>query len=93
MMIDLKLEPIAEAVLRGAWGDELGQVTLEALLIEGYRTARLSTGDLATALGFETRFQAEEWLAGRGIALDYDLTDLDADRELLNRCLGPAHIQ
>ncbi len=89
MNITLNIPPAAEATLRDAWGQDISAAALEALLIEGYRTGKLSTGDIAEALGFETRYQAEQWLAARRVALSYTLDDLDQDRAALDRILGP----
>ena len=89
MSITLNIPTSAEATLREALGPDLGGAALEALLIEGYRTGKLSTGDIAEALGYASRFQVERWLAEHDVALNYTLADLDADRATLDRVLGP----
>jgi hypothetical protein len=61
----------------------------EQFLVANYQAGKLSTGDLAVILGFETRFQAEEWLAAHGACQNYSVDDLEADRQTLDRILGP----
>ena len=43
-------------------------------------------------LGLETRWDAEAWLAERGIPLNYDLEDLEADRRMLDRLFPLAKV-
>lgn len=69
-----------ERTLESAFGPELERAALEALAIEGYRTARLTAGEVAKVLGLETSIQAQAWLARRGVEANYSLEDLVADR-------------
>jgi predicted HTH domain antitoxin len=64
---------------------DVSQAAKEALVIESYRTGRLSIGQVARVLGLETRFQAEEWLGKHGVSWNYSPDDLQADRETLHR--------
>jgi len=89
MAITLELPPEVEETFRQALGPNVERAALEALIVEGYRTAKLSTGDIADILGFETRLEAEQWLASRGMHLNYSLEDLEDDRATLERVLGP----
>ena len=89
MNITINIPETAEAAFRQAWGQNLSRAAFEALLIEGYRSGKLSTGDIAEALNFETRLAAEQWLAARQVSLNYSLADLEADRATLDRVLGP----
>jgi predicted HTH domain antitoxin len=61
----------------------------DQFLVANYEAGKLSTGDIAVVLGLETRFQAEEWLADHGACQNYSPDDLDADRQTLERILGP----
>lgn len=83
MAISLDVSQDKERTLREAWGDDLGRAALEALVIEGYRRARLTIGEVADLLGFSTRFEAEEWLGARGVSSNYDVRELEADRRTL----------
>ncbi|NNM88122.1 MAG: hypothetical protein HKL95_06350 [Phycisphaerae bacterium] len=61
----------------------------DQFLVANYQAGRLSTGDIAVILGFDTRFQAEQWLADHGVCQNYSSEDLEADRQTLERILGP----
>jgi len=79
-------DPI-EKELQSGLGD-LNAAAKEAFLIESYRTGRLSIGDIAAILGFETKYEAEVWLGQRGVSWNYGLAELDADRETLAKVFG-----
>jgi hypothetical protein len=68
---------------------ELDGHARDQFIIINYQAGKLSTGDIANILGFETRFQAEEWLAGHEVRQNYSLNALEADRQTLDRILGP----
>ncbi len=85
LTIDLPRE--IEEALRAEWGD-LDRAAKEALIIESYRTGRLSIGEVASVLGFPSRFDAEKWLGERGVNWNYSSDDLARDRESLRRLLG-----
>lgn len=89
MAITLELPPGVEETFRNALGPNVERAAFDALIIEGYRTTKLSTGDIADILGFETRLEAEQWLTSRGMRLNYSLEDLEDDRATLERVLGP----
>jgi predicted HTH domain antitoxin len=86
-MVAFNVSPSAEHLLRRAFGNDLDRAALEALAIEAYRSAKLTAGEVARLLGLETSIQAQEWLAKRGIAMNYSLDDLNADRAELERIL------
>jgi len=86
MSISFDLPKPLEAALRAEWGD-LDQAAKEALIIESYRTGRLSIGQVAEFLGLATRFQAEKWLGERGVTWNYSPDDLEDDRGTLDRVL------
>ncbi len=83
MTVQINIPKEAEAALRGAWGNDLDRAALEALIIEGYRTGKLSLGQVAELLGLETRFQAQAWLGQRKVPMNYDLEELERDRRTL----------
>lgn len=66
----------------------LEQAAKEEFVIASYRDGKLSIGQVARVLGFETRFHAEEWLGQRGVTMNYSLDDLQADRETLSKLFG-----
>ena len=79
MPVSIDISQDAERTLRAEWGGNLEQAAKEALLIESYRTGKITVGFLAQILGL-SRWEAESWLGSRGINWNYDLSDLEADR-------------
>ena len=59
--------------------DDLAVAAREALLIDAYRTGRVSLGWLADALALGPS-AAEAWLADRGVDRPCDAADLEVDR-------------
>lgn len=84
-MVAFNIPPLIELALRRAFGNDLDRAALEALAIEAYRSATLTAGEVAKLLGLDTSIQAQDWLARRGIALNYSFDDLEADRAALAR--------
>ena len=87
MAISFELPADVENDLRKELGD-LSEAAKEAFLIENYRAGRLSVGDIAAILSFDTKCQAEQWLGQRGVTWNYGPTEFDADRKTLARVLG-----
>ena len=83
ILIDIPKE--LEQDLRAEWGD-LERAAKEALLIESYRSGKLSIGYLAEILGMGV-IEAENWLGQRGVNWNYSTEDLEADRKTLSRLL------
>ncbi len=86
MPITFQLEDDLEQQLRRDLGD-LGAAAREALLIEAYRRGKLSIGRLARTLGIGV-IQADEWLAQRGVLLNYGFEDFEADGRTLRELRG-----
>lgn len=87
MGIFLNIPPETERLLRRALGDDLDRAAIDALLIEGYRTGRLSSAEIGGILGLSDRNKVELWLAERDVPLNYSLADLEADRAALREVL------
>lgn len=81
-------DDIAER-LRAANGD-LNRSAVERIALAGYLDGTLSRYQVQRLLGFDNRWDAEEWLGSRGAALQYSNADLDQDRTNLDKLLGPA---
>lgn len=79
-------ESLAAALSRG-WGD-LSVAAKEAFAIESYRSGRISLGYLAQLLGLSGVIEAGQWLAARGVDMNYSLADLEADRATLQSLLS-----
>lgn len=86
MAITVEIPRDAEEALRREWGD-LEKAARESLLIESYRTGRLSLGLLAQTLGIPV-VQADQWLAEHRVPLNYTQDDLESDRRTLRDLLG-----
>jgi predicted HTH domain antitoxin len=83
--IHLEIDHDTQQALEEAFGQGLSRAAIEALSIEGYRTGKLSAYQVQKLLGFEDRWQTQDWLATRGIPLNYTSEDLEADRQTLDR--------
>jgi len=79
MHVRIDIPQETEDALRREWGD-LEQAAKEALLLESYRTGRVSIGFLAETLGL-TRWDVERWLRQHGATWNYGLDDLESDRK------------
>jgi predicted HTH domain antitoxin len=68
---------------------QIGQHLLEQAAVEGYRSRKLSRGQVARMLGLDWE-ETEEFLANQQCDRHYDLEDLEQDRKNLDQILGPA---
>ena len=70
-------------------GQDPVRAALEAIALEGYRSDRLSEGDIRELLGFETLMEVDGFLKQHGAFLPYTYEDLEHDcevaREVANR--------
>jgi hypothetical protein len=80
MNLELQIPDDVARILSTEYAD-LTRAAVEALALEGYRSNRLSDGQLRQMLGFSSRMQVHAFLKERGIPLNYSLADLDHDRE------------
>ena len=74
------------------YGPDPGQIArrlMEQAAVEGYRTREISRGQVAQMLGMDWA-ETEEFLAQHHCDRHYDLEDLEADRQNLDKILGPA---
>lgn len=88
MTIRINISEEQEAALRQAWGGDLEREAFEALVIEGYRSGRFGAATVRRLLNHSSRWQTEQWLADRGVPLNYTLEDLEADRQTLRSLFG-----
>jgi predicted HTH domain antitoxin len=82
MTVSFELPNDLQAELQVAFGD-LGQAAKEALAVQGYTDRKFGTSTLRRLLGFESRWQVEQWLADRQIVRNYSKDDLESDLETL----------
>ena len=89
MTVSFNIPEQAKETLQQAFGENLGCAAIEALAIEGYRSGKLSNYEVQTLLGLEDRWHTQSWLGQHGVNENYTLEDLEADRQTLDRVLGP----
>ena len=78
MTITLTLpEDIAQHL--AALGEDPARAALEALALEGYRSATLSEEQIRRMLGFETRMEVHAFLKEHHVHLNYTTADLKDD--------------
>ncbi len=80
---------ISDTVLK-APGPEISRLVLETVALEGFKAGQLSTAQVKSLLGFESRFEVHEFLAKNNVPwVDYsiDAAEREGERlkELLNR--------
>jgi hypothetical protein len=66
---------------------DLPRAVLEALVLDAFRTGKISSAQLRSLLGFQTPMQVDAFLAAHHVELEYSLEDLARDRET-HRQLG-----
>ncbi len=64
-----------------AAGKDPARAALQSLAVEGYRTERLSEGQVGKMLGYTTRMQVHALLAEHAVCLHYTSEDLEVDAE------------
>lgn len=69
----------------GATDSDLSRRALEAFALEEYRSGHLTQAELRRLLGFPTRDLLDGFLKQHGIFLDYSLSDLEQERQTLDR--------
>lgn len=90
MTLTIHIPQQSEETLLQAFGQDLNRVALESMSIEGYRTGKLSLGEVANVLGMETTIVALEWLGKRGVPLNYSAEDYKEDQATFDRVFGAA---
>jgi hypothetical protein len=68
-----------------AAGKDPAQAALEAVAIEGYRTAHLTESEVRQMLGYETRMQVHTLLAEHDVPLHYTQEHLQQDIDASNQ--------
>src|SRR2546423_1537089 len=87
MTITLEIpDELASAL--AACGEDLCRTALEAIALEGYRTDRLTEGNIRQLLGFETGMEVHGFLKAHGAFLPYTIEDLEHDRTVARQVAG-----
>jgi hypothetical protein len=63
-------------------GQDPARAALEAIALEGYRSDRLTEGDIRELLGFGTRMEVHGFLKEHAVFLHYTADDLEHDCEV-----------
>jgi predicted HTH domain antitoxin len=61
---------------------------IEQAAIADYENGSLSFFEVQQLLGFDNRWDTEEWLGSRGVCMNYSMEDLEQDRQTLARIFG-----
>jgi len=86
MQVAIELpEDIAES-LRAKWKD-LPRHALEALALEGYRSAALTESQVRRVLGFRSRMEVNSFLREHGMYYDYTPSEIDREIRTNERLL------
>lgn len=80
MNLELQIPDEVAHLLTSEYAD-LPRAAVEALALEGYRSKRLSEGQVRQVLDLSSRLQVHAFLKEHGVHLHYSLDDLEQDRE------------
>lgn len=81
MQIALHIPDDVAEWIQLADGQDIARHILEAYAIHAYQTRMLSEAQLRRLLGFETRYELDDFLAAHHIPRNYTLEDLQQDRQ------------
>ena len=88
MQVTLDIPDDIAECLRAAWGENLAVPAVEQIALAGYHAGTLSRYQVQRLLGFDNRWDAEEWLGRCRAHAGYSAADLEGDRAALDRLLG-----
>ena len=82
MSVSIEVPDDIRNALESQWGD-LSRHLRESMALDGYRQGLLSLAQVRRMLGLATRWDVQEFLGRRGIAVfDFDPSELDREAEL-----------
>jgi predicted HTH domain antitoxin len=82
MSLSVDVPDDIRTALETQWGD-LSLHLRENLAVDGYRQGLLTLAQVRRLLGFATRWEAQQFLGGRGVAVfDFDPSELDREAAL-----------
>ena len=85
MYVTLEVPDEIATQIQQASGPNIGRHILEAYVIWAYQQRELGDGYLRRLLGFETRYEFEDFLAAHAVPRNYTVADLEHDRETTRR--------
>lgn len=80
MKIQIALPDDLAGSLEAKWGN-LEQKVLQMLALEAYKEGSISVGKVRELLGMSTRMEVDAFLKAKGVNLNYDEAELEADGE------------
>ena len=86
MPLTIDIPKQLEEQLEAAWGGQLSRAVKEALAVEGYRTDKLSLGQVAALLDLSID-GANGFLKARGVSAKFTVDDLNQDVAAAERLL------
>lgn len=84
-MIAVQLSQTLEELLKRKFHRPVAELARELLLIEAYKAGVMSAGTLAEELGLPTSIAALQWLAKRGVSMNYGTEDFSEDLTTLEQ--------
>jgi hypothetical protein len=88
MILTLNIPDDIASRLGVAHGGDVARSTLETLALSGYQDGTLSRFQVQRLLGFDNRWDTEEWLGVRGARMQYTTEELETDRRNLDLVIG-----
>jgi predicted HTH domain antitoxin len=86
MNVAIELPEDIARLLQASWKD-MPRRALEAIALEGYRTQALTRGQAGRLLGLNL-WETETFLKEKQAYLPYDESDLDRDRQAIDRAFS-----
>ncbi len=76
---------LPEEIAQALSAEDLSRAALEAIALEGYRSRRLTGGQVQRLLGFSTPMQVHAFLKEHGVYLNYSSAELQKDIEVTDQ--------
>lgn len=81
MQVALHIPDDVAELIRLTDGQDIARHILESYAIHAYQTRLLSEAQLRRLLGFETRYELDDFLTAHQVPRTYTLEDLQQDRQ------------
>jgi hypothetical protein len=88
MQLAITIPDDIAAHLRATQGGDLARTAIEQIALAGYLVGTLSRYQVQRLLGFDNRWETEDWLGSHGATMQYTTAELDRDRVNLDHVLG-----
>jgi hypothetical protein len=88
MILTLNIPDDIARRLGDAHQGDAARSAVEKLALAGYLDGTLSRFQVQRLLGYDNRWDTEEWLGARGARMQYSMAELEIDRQNLDLLLG-----